>query len=151
MLENIKWFSREATDDEVLYAAKQAHADKFIEGLINGYDTFLGQGGVQLSGGQKQRIALARAILKDSDLVILDEATSNLDVETELEVYKGINNLLKTKSVIAIAHRLSTIQNASEIILVDGGEISVRGTHNKLIQESKYYNELLNTQDFKIN
>ncbi|MFJ8265324.1 ABC transporter ATP-binding protein [Peribacillus asahii] len=145
--ENIKMAKQDATDDEIMAAAKKAFAHEFILALPNGYDTEIGERGIKLSGGQKQRIAIARVLLKNPSLIILDEATSALDNESEQLVQASINQLSKEKTVIMIAHRLSTIVNADTIFVVKNGEIVESGNHQYLMNQNGYYKELYSKQN----
>ena len=142
IMENIRHGKREATDDEVIEAAKMANADDFISGFPDGYNTEVGERGVQLSGGQKQRVAIARAIIKDPKILLLDEATSALDSESEEIVQAALDDLMKAKqrTTIVVAHRLSTIQDADSIAVVYDGKIVEQGTHDELIKinDGKY-------------
>ena len=122
------------------------HADTFIKKLPNGYDTMIGENGVRLSGGQKQRISIARAILKESPIILLDEATSSLDTESEEIVQNAINNLTKNKTTLVIAHRLSTIHNADKIFVVKEGKIINSGDHHFLINNCNEYKSLYKKQ-----
>jgi ATP-binding cassette subfamily B protein len=142
LFENIRYGNKDATDEQVIEASKKAYAHEFISLLPEKYDTIVGERGLKLSGGQRQRIALARAILKDSPIIILDEATSSLDSVTEHYVHKSINNLITGKTVIAIAHRLSTIKNMDKLIVIDSGKIIETGTHEELLSNTNgfYYN-----------
>lgn len=135
--------------EEVIEAAKKAQIHNFIASLPNGYDSLVGERGVKLSGGQRQRIAIARAILKDSPILILDEATSSLDSQTENEISKALSVILlnKNTTVIAIAHRLSTLKNLDKIIVLDNGKIAETGNHHQLLQiENGIYSQLWNAQ-----
>jgi len=145
--ENIKMAKQDATDDEIIAAAKKAFAHEFILALPNGYDTEIGERGIKLSGGQKQRIAIARVLLKNPALIILDEATSALDNESEQLVQASIQKLSKEKTVIMIAHRLSTIVHANTIFVVKNGEIVETGNHQYLMKENGYYKELYSKQN----
>ena len=127
-------------------ACKYAAADEFIQKLPNGYDTLIGENGVRLSGGQKQRISIARAILKESPIILLDEATSSLDTESEEIVQNAILNLTKNKTTLVIAHRLSTIHNADKIFVLKNGEIIDSGNHDFLIKKSDEYKLLYEKQ-----
>lgn len=140
---NIKFGKPEASHEEVVAAAKKACCHDFIMELPNGYQTVLGEGGSTLSGGEKQRISIARAILKDSPIVILDEATSSVDPENEQALLSAIEALTKHKTLISIAHRLSTVQNADQIVVIDQGRIVQRGTHNELLQADGIYKRFL--------
>jgi len=144
---NISLVKPEATFEEILFAAKLAEADKFINQLPNGYGTIIGEKGSILSGGQKQRISIARAILKNPEILILDEATSSLDTESEKLVQKALENIMKGRTAIVIAHRLSTIQQADEIIVMNDGEIIEKGSHSELILKKKAYYNLVRLQE----
>lgn len=137
---NISYGRPDASMEDVIEAAKRAQAHNFIMELPDGYDTMLGERGMGLSGGQKQRIAIARAILRQSPVVILDEATASVDVETERQIQHAIQQMAGTRTIIAIAHRLSTIRNADLILLLRHGEIVERGTHEELMaKKGDYY------------
>lgn len=146
LYENIR-FGRSATEEQVIEAAKMAQAHDFIMGLEKGYDTIIGERGTRLSGGQQQRIALARAILTQPDILILDEATSQLDSRTEDAIQRTVLELAKSKTIIAIAHRLSTIRHADKVVVLDHGEVVECGTHEELMQNNGIYVELRNLQD----
>ncbi|MBI5222102.1 MAG: ABC transporter ATP-binding protein [Candidatus Magasanikbacteria bacterium] len=134
--ENIRYGKSRATDAEVLRAAKLAHCHEFINQFSEGYDTYVGERGVKLSGGERQRIAIARAIIHDAPILILDEATSSLDSESERLIQKALDNLMRDKTVVVIAHRLSTIMKMDRIILIDNGKIKEVGTHDELLERS---------------
>lgn len=142
--ENIRMGKENATDKEVEDVAKKAGCDEFIRKLEHGYDTTVGGGGAHLSGGERQRIAIARAMLKNAPIVILDEATAYIDPENEAIIQKAISKLVQGKTLIMIAHRLSTIIDADQILLVDQGEISARGTHEQLLKKSALYQNMWN-------
>lgn len=146
VLENIRHGRPDATDEEVIEAAKMAHAHHFIKQLPHGYKTVLSDNGGNLSQGQRQLLAIARAILSQSQILILDEATSSIDTRTEVQIQKAMLNLMKGKTSFVIAHRLNTIRNADKILVVKDGEIVERGTHDTLIQESGFYANLYNSQ-----
>lgn len=141
-------FGSSASKEEIVNAAKIANAHEFIEQLENGYDTNIGDGGGKLSGGQKQRLSIARAVLKNPDILILDEATSALDTESEKLVQEALENLMKNRTSIVVAHRLSTIQHADEILVLEKGEIIERGSHNELIAQNGTYKKLIDLQGF---
>ena len=136
-----------ATDLELINASKAANAHNFIMEMNDKYDSNIGEGGMKLSGGQKQRIAIARAILKNPEILILDEATSSLDTESEKLVQKALENIMKGRTAIVIAHRLSTIQQADEIIVMHDGEIIEKGSHSELILKKKAYYNLVRLQE----
>ena len=142
LMENIRYGRRDASDEEVIEAAKKAFCHEFISSLHHGYDTFVGERGVKLSGGERQRVAIARAILKDSPILMLDEATSSLDSGSELLIQSALANLMKGKTVIVIAHRLSTIMKMDRIIALDGAAVAEEGTHQELLKTDGLYSEL---------
>lgn len=144
--ENIAFGKPGATPDEILDAAKKAHALDFINSFTDGFETQVGDRGIQLSGGQKQRIAIARAILKNPTLLILDEATSALDAESERVVQSALDELMKGRTSIVIAHRLSTIRNANKILVMQQGQIAESGTHEELLSKNSVYAELVKMQ-----
>jgi ABC-type multidrug transport system fused ATPase/permease subunit len=145
---NIRLGKLDATEQEIISAAKVANAHDFILDTENGYDTNIGDRGNKLSGGQKQRLSIARAILKNPQLLILDEATSALDTESEKLVQEALESLMSARTTLVIAHRLSTIQNADEIIVLDAGKIIERGTHQELIAQNGHYKKLSDLQSF---
>lgn len=146
VLDNILYGSPGASEEEVIAAAKAANAHDFIMGLENGYETRIGERGVKLSGGQKQRISIARAILKDAPILILDEATSAVDTQTERLIQEALNKLKENKTAIVIAHRLSTIQDADQILVLEEGEILEQGTHQELLDKKGLYYKLCQAQ-----
>ena len=143
---NIKYAKLDASDDEIYASAKNSFAHDFIEKLPNKYDTLIGENGVRLSGGEKQRISIARAMLKKSPIILLDEATSSLDSETESKIQIAIKELTKNKTSVVIAHRLSTILNANKIYVIDSGRILENGSHDELLISSKTYKNFYNKQ-----
>ena len=146
VMENIRYGRLEATDEEVIEAAKAANAEEFIKELPEGYDTKLGERGLNLSGGQRQRLAIARAILKNPRVLILDEATSALDTESEKIVQDALDNLMVGRTSFVIAHRLSTILNADQIFVVENGHLREHGTHEELLAAGGLYSNLYNIQ-----
>mgnify|MGYP002233760742 CR=1 FL=1 len=140
--DNIRYGKLNATDEEIYNAAKLAHADQFIQMLPNGYDTLLSGDGEELSQGQRQLLSIARAAVADPPVLILDEATSSIDTRTESIVQKGMDNLMKGRTVFVIAHRLSTIRNSNAIIVLDHGRIIERGDHDDLIRQKGTYYQL---------
>ena len=143
---NIAYAKPSASEEEIIRACKFAASDEFINKLPNGYNTMIGENGVRLSGGQKQRVSIARAILKESSIILLDEATSSLDTESEEIVQNAINNLTKNKTTLVIAHRLSTIHNADKIFVMKHGEIINSGNHDFLINNCEEYKSLYQKQ-----
>ncbi len=146
IMENIRYGKKNATDDEVIHAAKMAHAHEFIINLLEGYNNLCGERGNNLSGGQRQRIAIARAILKNAPILILDEATSSLDSNTENLIQESLEYLMQNKTVIVIAHRLSTLLNMDRILVFDKGAIVEEGTHQQLLDNAQLYKKLWNSQ-----
>lgn len=144
--ENILFGNPDATDEEVVRAAEVANAAEFIERLPDGYNTMIGERGVKLSGGQKQRLAIARAVLKDAPILILDEATSSVDTETELLIQQALERLMVGRTTIIIAHRLSTIRNADQIVVLEGRRIVDQGTHRELMARDGLYRHLNQVQ-----
>ena len=146
IMENIRYGRLDATDAEVIAAAKAAHADRFIRTLPNGYDMELNEDASNVSQGQKQLLTIARAILADNPILILDEATSSVDTRTEIRIQKAMNNLIKGRTSFIIAHRLSTIKDADLILVMKDGDIVEQGTHTQLIEKKGFYAELYNSQ-----
>jgi subfamily B ATP-binding cassette protein MsbA len=144
--ENITFGSPHATTEQVREVARIAHCAEFIEEFADGYDTIVGERGVKLSGGQRQRIAIARAILADPRILILDEATSSLDSESEALIQDGLRSLLRGRTTFVIAHRLSTIQSADQILVIEDGQVVERGTHDELLAAEGRYRELYEKQ-----
>ncbi len=145
--ENIAYGKLDASSEEIERAAKAANAHDFIMQLEKGYDTIVGERGTRLSGGQRQRISIARAILKDPKILILDEATSNLDTESEKIVQAALEKLMQGRTTFVIAHRLSTIRNASEIIVLKNGKIVDRGKHETLMSRPGLYRQLYEVEE----
>ena len=143
---NIAYANLEASKKEIEEAAKFSFADEFIEKLPNKYETLIGENGVRLSGGEKQRLSIARAILKKSPIILLDEATSSLDAETENKIQNAINFLTKGKTTIVIAHRLSTILNSDKIYVIDNGKVVGEGKHDELLANSNIYKNFYDKQ-----
>lgn len=147
IMNNIRLAKPNVSDEDVISAAKKARCHDFIKSLQKGYETKIGEAGSTLSGGEKQRIAIARAILKDAPIVILDEFTSALDVENERHILQAIDNLVQNKTVIMIAHRLETVRKADNIIVLDKGEIAQEGTHNELITQDGIYKSFISIRE----
>tara|TARA_B100000214_G_C23856572_1_gene575995 strand:- start:138 stop:971 length:834 start_codon:yes stop_codon:yes gene_type:complete len=143
---NIAYANLNATEEEIKEAAKNSFADEFIQKLPNKYDTLIGENGVRLSGGEKQRLSIARAILKKSPVILLDEATSSLDAETESKIQKAINFLTEGRTTVVIAHRLSTILNSDKIYVIENGQVKDSGSHDELINKSIIYKNFYEKQ-----
>jgi len=143
---NITYANLDASQEEIEEAAKNSFANEFIEKLPNKYDTIIGENGIRLSGGEKQRLSIARAILKKSPIILLDEATSSLDAETENKIQKAIGYLTKGRTTIVIAHRLSTILNADKIYVIDKGLVIGEGKHEDLLKSSEIYKNFYEKQ-----
>src|SRR6202007_2958916 len=144
--ENVGFSRPNATDEEILEACRIARVDEFAEGFENKYDTVVGERGVKLSGGQKQRVSIARAILADPRILILDEATSSLDSESEALIQEGLSYLMKGRTTLVIAHRLSTIRQADQILFFERGMIQEQGTHAELMNGRRLYYNLYTRQ-----
>ena len=147
---NIAYAKLDASNEEIMLAAKNSFVDEFIQKLPNGYETIIGENGVRLSGGEKQRLSIARAMLKKSSIILLDEATSSLDSDTEAKIQNAISLLTKNKTTVVIAHRLSTILNAHMIYVIKEGEIITNGTHETLLKESEIYKNFYEKQLRKV-
>ena len=143
ILENIRIGNKNATDDQVKEAARMAHASEFIERLPEGYNTLIGENGAKLSGGERQRLSIARAFLKDSPIIILDEISSALDVENEMKIQESLNSLIKGKTVIIISHRLKSIENVNHIVVMKDGKVESEGKHAELLQKSTLYKTMI--------
>ena len=143
---NIKYAKDDASDQEIIEAAKLSYCDEFINQFPDKYDTLIGENGVRLSGGEKQRISIARALMKKSPIILLDEATSSLDSETEFKIQEALSVLTKNRTTIVIAHRLSTILNSNNIYVLDSGKILANGKHDELIDKSEHYRNFYNKQ-----
>ena len=143
---NIKYGREDATDKEVLEVAKLSYCDDFINNLPNKFETLIGENGVRLSGGEKQRLSIARAMMKKSSIILLDEATSSLDSETESKIQEALKILTKNKTTIVIAHRLSTILNSNNIYVIDSGKIIDHGKHENLVEKSELYKNFYEKQ-----
>lgn len=146
LMENIRYGRRDATNEEVLEAAKQAHCHEFISQLPLKYETFVGERGIKLSGGERQRVAIARAILKNAPILVLDEATSSLDSESEALIQDALETLMRGKTVMVIAHRLSTIMKMDRIVVIEGGKAVAEGTHAQLLEQGGLYQKLWSIQ-----
>lgn len=144
---NIKFGRPDAADEQIIAAAKAARCHDFIMALPDGYDTVIGEGGSSLSGGEKQRISIARAMLKDAPIVILDEATASIDPENEHLIQEAISALTHGKTIITIAHRLATIENADQILVIDGGTVAQRGTHEELLEQEGTYKTFIKIRE----
>ena len=144
---NIKFGRPDATHEQVVAAARAARCHDFVEALPEGYATMLGEGGATVSGGEKQRISIARALLKDAPIVLLDEATANVDPENEDELQAAIEELTRRKTVVMIAHRLKTVRHADQILVLDGGRIVQRGTHDELMAEGGIYEDFVRMRE----
>lgn len=145
--ENIRLGKRNATDEEVYQAAKAANCDEFVQKLLNGYDTLIGENGAKLSGGERQRISIARALLKDAPIVLLDEATASLDVENETKVQEALSTLLANKTVLVIAHRMRTVQSADKIIVLEDRKVKEEGSPEQLYKQNGLYRHMLDLQN----
>ena len=146
VMENIRLGKRGATDEEVRAAAKAANCDEFVERLPQGYDTPIGENGAKLSGGERQRISIARALLKDAPIVLLDEATASLDVENETKVQGALSRLLQGKTVLVIAHRMRTVAGADHIVVLDDGHVAQQGAPAELMEQGGLYRRMVELQ-----
>ena len=143
---NIKYAKETATDDEIYNVAKLSYCEEFINDLPKNFDTLIGENGVRLSGGEKQRLSIARAMLKESSIILLDEATSSLDAETEAKIQDALKILTNNKTTIVIAHRLSTILNSDNIYVIDSGKVIDSGNHKDLLLKSDLYKSFYEKQ-----
>ncbi|MBR6064326.1 MAG: ABC transporter ATP-binding protein [Bacteroidales bacterium] len=146
VMENIRIGRKDATDEEVIAAARMAHVDDFAEKLSSGWNTLIGENGSELSGGERQRISIARAFLKDAPIILLDEATASLDVENETLIQESLSRLIKNKTVLIIAHRMRTIAGADKIVVLQSGKVVESGTHKELSKSKGYYHRMLQQQ-----
>ena len=146
VMENIRLGRKDATDEEVRAAAKAAQCEEFIERLPEGYDTNIGENGSFLSGGERQRISIARALLKNAPVVLLDEATASMDAESETLVQEALSTLLAGKTVLVIAHRMRTVANADKIVVLDGGKVAEQGTPEELLRNQGVFSRLYAAQ-----
>lgn len=144
---NIRFGQEDASMEKVIEAAKKACCHDFIMALPDGYETVIGEGGASLSGGEKQRISIARAIMKDAPIIILDEATANVDPENEKELMEAIDALTKEKTIFMIAHRLKTVRNADQILVLNQGSIVQQGKHEELIQQEGIYKRFVESRE----
>lgn len=144
--DNIRWGKEDATDEEIIEAARVAQAHEFIMSFPEGYDTQLGQRGVNLSGGQKQRIAIARAIIKKPPILILDDSTSAVDVVTEQRIQKALKEFIRGSTIFIIAQRISSVMDADKILVLNEGRIEAEGTHEELLKSSPLYQDIYNSQ-----
>ena len=144
--DNIRYGRQDATDDDVISAAKAAQAHDFIQELAEGYDTRIEQRGVNLSGGQKQRIAIARALLTNPKILILDDSTSAVDIETETKIQAALDELMADRTSFIVAQRISTVLNADKIVVIDKGQVIAEGTHAELIANNPIYQEIYDSQ-----
>lgn len=151
IMENIRVGRKNATDEEVINAAKAAHCHDFIEKLPDGYQTVIGENGSTLSGGECQRLSIARALLKDAPVILLDEATASLDVDNETEIQEAITHLIQGKTVLIIAHRMRTVESADKIVVLDDGVVAESGTHHELMQKNGLYHKLVELQSASSN
>ena len=146
IFDNIRMGNPNATKEQVISASKAAQCHDFISKLPNGYDTVVGTQGIHLSGGERQRIAIARAILKNAPILLLDESTASLDADNEAKINQALDHLMKGKTVFVIAHRLNTIQNADQIIVLNDGKIEEMGTHDMLLKKQGHYYAMVQEQ-----
>ncbi len=146
VMENIRLGRRDATDEEVLAAARAARCEEFVRNLPQGYQTLIGENGSTLSGGERQRISIARALLKDAPVILLDEATASLDVENESAVQEALSRLLQGKTVLVIAHRMRTVAGADHIVVLERGRVAQQGTPEELMRKGGLYRRMTELQ-----
>lgn len=147
--DNIRIGRQNASEEEILRAARLACCDEFVRRMPQGYDTVIGENGETLSGGERQRISIARALLKDAPIVLLDEATASLDAENETKIQAGISELIRNKTVLVIAHRMRTVIHADRIVVMDNGHIAESGSPDDLLQQNGIFARMVNTQQGK--
>ena len=151
ILENIRMGRKNATDEEVKEAAKLAGCEEFILGFADGYDTLVGENGMKLSGGERQRLSIARAMLKNAPIILLDEISASLDIENEAKIQESLKHLIKGKTVVIISHRMHSIEKADKIVLMDEGRINSIGTHEELLANSELYRQLTKKAELTAN
>lgn len=144
--ENLRWGNENATDDEIKHACELAQADEFVSAMPDGYNTYIEQGGTNVSGGQKQRLCIARALLKNPKVLILDDSTSAVDTHTDALIQKGLSQYMPDTTKIIIAQRISSVQNADKILVFDNGRIAAQGTHDELLKSCDIYREVYESQ-----
>jgi len=144
--ENLRWGNENATDDEIKHACELAQADEFVSAMPDGYNTYIEQGGTNVSGGQKQRLCIARALLKNPKVLILDDSTSAVDTHTDALIQKGLSQYMPDTTKIIIAQRISSVQNADKILVFDNGRIIAQGTHDELLKSCDIYREVYESQ-----
>ena len=142
ILENIRVGKKDATDEEVLAVAKHAECDEFVNKLADGYNTQVGENGARLSGGERQRISIARAMLKDAEIILLDEATASLDAENESKIQKALSRLIENKTVVIIAHRMRTVKNADKLVVISDGKIVESGVPEELLSHDSFFSKM---------
>ncbi len=146
IMENIRIGRRDATDEDVIEAGKMAQCLPFVEKLADGWNTMIGENGCELSGGERQRISIARAFLKDSPIILLDEATASLDAENETEIQKALSKLIRNKTVLVIAHRMRTVENADKIVVLSGGHVAEEGSPEELLKRNGIFSHMVALQ-----
>lgn len=151
IMENIRLGNRNASDEEVLRAAELSNCNEFVDRLPDGYETVIGENGGKLSGGERQRISIARAILKDTPIILLDEISASLDVENEMKIQESLNTLIKNKTVVIISHRLKSIENADQIVVMNKGKVDGVGSHQELLNKSSLYKNMIDKSNMTEN